>query len=193
MKSTRQSDLTRLLARLGKRSPVAAIVVIVLILIAVKFWSSNKSEEDRTLVPGPAIVKRVVDGDTIILIQETKDGTSHKRVEERVRLIGVDTPETVHPSKPVQPWGPEASEFTKQFLAGGTVKIALGATYRDKYERVLAFVYADDRMLNVALARAGLARVKIYPGESCPETDLIVRAGEEAKAEEIGIWSGRKP
>ena len=84
------------------------------------------------------IVTRVVDGDTQIL-----DG------HERVRLIGVDTPETKHPNKPVEYYGKEATAFTKKMLQGKTVRLEFDQAnahrgHKDKYRRTLAYVFLED-------------------------------------------------
>lgn len=79
--------------------------------------------------------------------------------EETVRLLLVDTPETVHPSKPVQPFGPEASKFTKELMpAGSEVEVETGIGERDKYGRLLAYFYVDGKMVNKLLLEKGLAR-----------------------------------
>lgn len=79
---------------------------------------------------------RVVDGDTIIVNIDGK--------KERVRLIGVDTPETKHPNKPVEYFGREASAFTKGMVEGKKVKLEYDWQRRDKYGRLLAYVYLED-------------------------------------------------
>ena len=76
---------------------------------------------------------RVVDGDTIIIIIDDKN--------ERVRLIGVDTPEIVHPEKPVEFFGQEATAFTKSMVEGKKVRLEYDQEKRDKYGRLLAYVY----------------------------------------------------
>jgi len=120
---------------------------------------SDTSEEDNNdNVPDntiPATVVRVVDGDTL---KATVDGK-----EETVRLILVDTPETVHPSKPVQPFGPEASEFAKKTLEGKEVELELDVSERDQYGRILAYVWIGDKMFNEMLLEKGLARVSVFP------------------------------
>ena len=91
---------------------------------------------------------RVVDGDTIIVDMNGK--------EERVRLIGVDTPETVHPNKPVEYFGKEASEFTKNMVEGKRVRLEYDWQRRDKYGRLLAYVYLQDgTFLNAEIIKQG--------------------------------------
>jgi micrococcal nuclease len=95
-------------------------------------------------------VTRVVDGDTI---EVRLDGRS-----EDVRLIGVDTPETVKPDTPVQCFGERASHFTKRRLTGRRVRLVFGVERRDVYGRLLAYVYLHGRFFNPILVRRGLAR-----------------------------------
>jgi micrococcal nuclease len=91
---------------------------------------------------------RVIDGDTIIVNIDGK--------EERVRLIGMDTPETVHPSKPVEYFGKEASEFTKRMVEGKRVRLEFDWQRRDKYGRLLAYVYLKDgTFLNAEIIKQG--------------------------------------
>jgi micrococcal nuclease len=92
--------------------------------------------------------KRVIDGDTIIVNIGDQ--------EERVRLIGVDTPETVHPQKPVEYFGKEASKFTKSMVEGKRVRLEYDWQRRDKYGRLLAYVYLEDgTLLNAEIIKQG--------------------------------------
>jgi len=99
-------------------------------------------------------VSRVIDGDTIDL--DSPDGDQSYT---RVRLWGVDTPETKAPGKPVGYFGPEATAFTKEMVAGRTVRIELESeNTRGKFGRLLGFVYSDEgKMLNEELLRSGHA------------------------------------
>ena len=91
---------------------------------------------------------RVVDGDTIVV---NIDG-----VKEKVRLIGVDTPETVHPTKPVEYFGKEASDFTKSMVEGKPVRLEYDWQKRDRYGRLLAYVYLEDgTFLNAEIVKQG--------------------------------------
>lgn len=126
-------------------------------------------------------VTNVVDGDTI-------DVQFENGKKERVRLVLVDTPETKHPTKPVQPFGPEASNFTKQLLTGKDVELELDVQERDKYGRILAYVYIDGKMINKLLLKKGLARVAVYP----PNTryvDEFYAIQKQAQKQKLGIWS----
>jgi micrococcal nuclease len=91
---------------------------------------------------------RVVDGDTIVVEINSK--------QEKVRLIGVDTPETVHPSKPIEYFGKEASQFTKRMAVGKKVRLEYDWQKRDKYKRLLAYVYLEDgTFLNAEIIKQG--------------------------------------
>ena len=107
--------------------------------------------------PASAVVRvaRVIDGDTI----EVRLGGR----EEDVRLIGVDTPETVKPDTPVQCFGERASHYTKRRLTGQRVRLVFGVERRDVYGRLLAYVYLRGRFFNPTLVRRGLARSLTIP------------------------------
>ncbi|MCS4485349.1 thermonuclease NucI [Staphylococcus americanisciuri] len=125
-------------------------------------------------------VKRVVDGDTIIVSKAGKE-------DERVRLIGVDTPETVKPNTPVQPYGKEASDFTKKHLTNQTVRLEYDREKTDRYGRTLAYVWLGDDMFNVMLAKEGLARAKFYAPNDKYRI-LIEQAQKEAQKKQLNIW-----
>ncbi|WP_203363829.1 thermonuclease family protein [Bacillus sp. REN10] len=125
-------------------------------------------------------VTEVVDGDTIRV--------NYKGKKETVRLILVDTPETKDPKRCVQLYGPEASKFTKDSLLNKNIKLELGVQTRDKYGRILAYVYLNDKMFNQTLLEKGLARLAVYP----PNTqylDQLKKAEDTAKKKKLGIWS----
>jgi micrococcal nuclease len=127
-----------------------------------------------------AKVLRVVDGDTLVVTIDGKQDT--------VRLILVDTPETKKPNTPIQPFGPEASAFTKKELEGSDVKLERDVSERDKYKRLLAYVYKGDKMFNELLLEKGLARVAIYPPD-VKYIDRFNKIQKVAQASKVGIWS----
>jgi endonuclease YncB( thermonuclease family) len=131
---------------------------------------------------GPYTVHRVVDGDTVRLII---DGTS-----ESIRLIGIDTPETVHPRIPVQPYGPEASAYLKALLPpGDLVRLELDVQARDRYGRLLGYVYTEDgRQVNLLIVQAGLARVLTIP-PNVRYVDLYQAAAAGAQSVSKGLWA----
>jgi micrococcal nuclease len=138
----------------------------------------------EVLTEGTHRVERVVDGDTLKMASG-----------DRVRLEGVDTPETVRENWPVEPWGPEASAFTKDFIkrANYNVKLTFGDERLDDYGRYLAFVWDGDKMLNEELVRAGLARARLGWHFSSTLKRRLRLAEDEAKRAHRGIWSGTVP
>jgi micrococcal nuclease len=158
------------------------LIVLVVALLAVRQWRPDLFE--RTAPPasveaGVRRVERVVDGDTLLLADP----------KEKIRLIGANTPETVKPNSPVEPWGPEASAFTKKFVAGGEVRLQFDGDAHDKYGRTLALVWVGDRMLNEELLRAGLARAELKYHYSAEHKKQFQRAEAEARNAKRGIWS----
>jgi micrococcal nuclease len=135
------------------------------------------SEKDRI----PVQVLDVVDGDTI---KVKVDGKS-----ETVRFLLVDTPESVHPNKPVQPFSKEASKHTENMLSGTNVELELGIGERDKYGRLLAYVYADDKSVQESLLEKGFARVAYVFEPNTKYVDDYEKIQKQAQKEGIGIWS----
>ncbi|NEU29733.1 thermonuclease family protein [bacterium LRH843] len=130
-----------------------------------------------------ATVSKVVDGDTINVRLEN----GH---EEKVRLLLIDTPESVHPAKPVQPFGIEASEFTNALLEKGTmVRVELDVGERDRYGRLLAYVWIGEVMLNELLLQEGLARVAYVFEPNTKYVDKFYQLQQEAQSKGVGIWS----
>ena len=131
-------------------------------------------------------IERCVDGDTLIVITSTGE-------RERVRLIGANTPETVKANSPVEPYGPEASAYTKMRVEEtGNVAtlVADGSTY-DKYNRRLAFVYLGDEQfsLNEDLCRQGLAKAETQYSFSKEMKLRLTQAADVARSEGLGIYS----
>ena len=128
-----------------------------------------------------ATVTRVVDGDTL-------EVSIAGRIE-KVRLIGVDTPETVHPQKPVEYFGKEASAFTRRMVEGKTVRLEPDTqnTNRDKYNRLLRYVYLPDgRLLNAEIISQGYGHAYTrFPFSKMEEFRALEREAREANR---GLW-----
>ncbi|EKF6163689.1 thermonuclease family protein [Staphylococcus pseudintermedius] len=159
---------------------VLILVIAIVVLIFQYINGDGPFKKSSTDVRGESyLVKRVIDGDTIII---DKDGQ-----DERVRLIGVDIPETVKPNTPVQPYGKAASNFTKKHLTNQRVRLEYDREPKDKYGRTLAYVWLGDEMFNVKLAKEGLARAKFYPPNDKYRI-LIEQAQKEAQKKQLNIW-----
>jgi micrococcal nuclease len=125
-----------------------------------------------------------IDGDTIRV--RISGPPAELRAVETIRLIGVDTPETVHPSRPVEYFGREASAFTKSRLLGQTVDLAFDWDLRDRYGRLLAYVYAGGDCFNAALIREGYAHA--YTRFSFQFMDEFRALERQAREERRGLW-----
>lgn len=163
---------------------VLALAVLVLVGAG---CARNAASLPRTVAPArgtlPAgldvAVTRVIDGDTIVVA-----GNEH------VRLIGVDTPETKDPKRPVGCYGEEASRFTSSLLPPGTgVRLVGDVEERDKYGRLLAYVYrsSDGLFVNAELLRRGFAQLLTIPPNVAHTDELTAIAGQ-ARAGAQGLW-----
>ena len=136
----------------------------------------------EALAEGMHEVRRVVDGDTLLLTSGA-----------RVRLQGIDTPETVREGFAVEPWGPEASQFTKDFIrrANQRVRLTFSLERKDRHDRFLAFVWNGEVMLNEELVRAGLAHARLDYRYIGSMKSRLARAQEEARRAGRGMWSSQ--
>jgi len=124
-------------------------------------------------------VIRAVDGDTLLL-----EGNY------RVRLLGVNTPETKYPDQPAEPFGEEAYQFTKELANGRLVKLEFDRERLDNYRRVLAYVYLDDgSMLNEQLIEQGMSPAVVSFPIRSDRKRLFEQAEREAQRKVAGIWA----
>lgn len=146
-----------------------------------------------TTTEPPAVIKstseragkiiRVVDGDTLQV--QTTAG------KESVRLIGVDTPETVHPSKPDECFGKEASDYTKGVLPKETqVKLLLDVQEKDRYGRTLAYVYraSDNLFINAELLAHGYGKALAIKPDVAHSVEFSALEAE-AREKRAGLWA----
>lgn len=144
--------------------------------------SSSKDVGTATDASATPSVKRVIDGDTVVI--------RINGVDERVRLIGVDTPETKDPRKPVQCFGEEASAFTKSLLPEGTpLRLERDVEERDRFGRLLAYVYRldDDLFVNRELVARGYA-MPLTIAPNVTHADEFVALAAAARDAGLGLW-----
>jgi micrococcal nuclease len=154
-------------------------------IFAFAFCSCGNNAEAET-VKYRADVIAVVDGDTVkIEFRGTIPQGANR--EERVRLIGVDTPELSSD----EPWAKEARDFTNRQLYRKGVLIGLDKTLRDKYGRLLAYVWLGDALFNRVLISEGLGVYYGYFPFDALYMEAFKKAEEAAKAEGKNIWSGK--
>jgi micrococcal nuclease len=157
------------------------VLLALVALLILRPWEEGASAGPAAVT---ATVTRIVDGDTV----EARIGDEI----EDVRLIGVDTPETVKPGTPVQCFGPRASRFLHRLLEGRTVRLAFGVERRDHYDRLLAYAYLGERFVNAILVRRGLARtLTILPNDRF--APLFDRLELEAARAGRGLWGACPP
>ncbi|MBY6036457.1 thermonuclease family protein [Fictibacillus nanhaiensis] len=160
-----------------KRKWIYFFTLSALIVVIAACSPKDSSDQNRISVK----VIEVVDGDTIKVNVDGKN--------ETVRFLLVDTPESVHPSKPVQPFSKEASRFTEKLLSDSNVELELGIGERDKYGRLLAYVYADGNSVQEALLKNGLARVAYIFEPNTKYVDDYQSIQKQAQEDGVGIWS----
>jgi micrococcal nuclease len=142
--------------------------------------SSSGLKPDSNMKYIDALVTNVVDGDTIHVLIHNK--------KETVRFVLVNTPETKHPNKPIEPYGPEASQFVKDLLEGKEVKLEQDVSATDRYGRLLMYVWLNDRMVNEILLEKGLARVAVFP-PNVKYVEPFRAVQKKAQEAKLGIWS----
>lgn len=158
------------------RKPSVALVLAALCAVALARVSSGKPEQAGTT----AVVQRVVDGDTVVLAGG-----------ERVRYIGVDTPELHHPRKPVERYAREATEFNRSMVQGKAVRLEFDVQRRDRYGRLLAYVFLEDgTFVNGELLRQGYAQLLTIP-PNVKYADRFVELQREAREAKRGLWGKR--
>lgn len=139
----------------------------------------NPTPTDIRIMPPNevATVSAVIDGDTIELIDK-----------RRVRYIGIDTPETKHPSKGMECFGKESAQKNKELVEGKTITMQKDVSETDKYKRLLRYVWVDKLFINELLVREGYALQSTFPPD-VRFADLFKQAAEEARINKKGLWN----
>jgi micrococcal nuclease len=158
--------------------PWIALAAALALLLAL--WVPRRGG-DQTAGGEAAIVTRVVDGDTVVV----RTG----RRFERVRYIGVDTPEDVKPGTPVQCYSERAAAENRRLVERRRVTLRLDAEPRDRYGRLLAYVYRrpDGDFVNAELVRRGYARTLTIPPNDA-HAALFARLAADARRRHLGLW-----
>jgi micrococcal nuclease len=155
-------------------------------LYRVNIFDLKKSSDANIDLMLQANVIKHIDGDTVrVRFSNPPKGLSS---EETIRLLGVDTPETVHPNKAAQRFGKEASEYTENSLLGKDVYIAFDWSLRDRYKRLLAYIYTESgSCFNAILIQEGYGHAYLrYPFQFMEEFKLLE---QEARQQKRGLWA----
>ena len=154
----------------------STVVVTTLVVASIAGWWFG--DQRRTLDAEYRVVD-VLDGDTIVVVRDDRRDT--------IRLLGIDTPETHHPTKPVQCFGPEASAYTTRKLLEQTVRLEDDVETHDMYGRRLAYVYLHGERFEDELLRLGYARLLVIePNHADARTMLDEEL--DAKQHRRGLW-----
>lgn len=179
-----------------KRILLLSIVLLWLIIISLgirQFWQDNSSSikkefsqtakklNSNVTSEEEYLVKRVIDGDTI----ELEGG-------QRVRYIGINTPETSDPRKGRECFGQEAKEENKKLVEGKKVRLEKDISETDQYHRLLRYIYIQDLFVNEYLVTEGFARVSTFPPDVKFQT-VFQKAERKAREQNKGLWSGCPP
>jgi endonuclease YncB( thermonuclease family) len=156
-------------------------IAVALVAVALAGWWHTSAGSAAPFLAGTVV--RAVDGDTIIV--RGPGG----RIED-VRLLGIDTPETVDPRKPVGCYGPQASAFTKHLVTGRAVALRYDRELHDRYGRFLAYVWLTGRrplFVNAELVRLGYARTYPFPPNTA-HAALFAGLERAAAVAGRGLW-----
>jgi micrococcal nuclease len=166
-----QRRLSRLLPLLAQRR-LSRLLPLLLLALAASAWSAEPRRPE-------GVVVRVVDGDTI-----------HVKLADRVekvRYIGVNTPEVHHPTRGEEPGGRAATEVNRRLVAGRRVRLEFDVQERDRYGRLLAYVWVGETMVNAELVLRGYAQVMTVP-PNVRYQQLFLRLQRDAREAGRGLW-----
>lgn len=174
------------MAKSHKKQLMRLLLALLLIGLSAIYTKVTPSTVTPQLQAGYYNVAQFDDGDTVIV---DMNGT-----EEKIRFIGVDTPETKDPRKPVQCFGRKASEFTKNLIGDNPIRLEADPTNtnRDRYNRLLRYVYLPDgTLVNLEIIKQGYGFAYLsFPVQKAEEFHL---AQKQAREKGLGLWSGCEP
>ena len=172
--------ITVMRVKIYKTTQMRGVITSFALLIGLVSCSSSSPKPNGKSDLGK--IADVIDGDTV-------DIDINGRTE-RVRLIGVNTPETKHPTKPIECFGPEASAYLTQLLPKGTaVRIERDVEARDRYGRMLLYLYlgSNDLFINLDLVARGYGTPMSIEPNTFHRNDFV-RAAAQAEAADVGLW-----
>ena len=161
------------------RRLLAIPLLLALTALALHAWTADGPPPQR------GVVTEVIDGDTILVRAGTRTLD--------VRLLGINTPETVHPRRPVECFGPQASRYAKRLLQGVQVRLVYDRELRDRYDRWLAYVYVEQPgraplFANARLVAEGYART-LSMAPNTLHADEFAALERRAALAGRGLWS----
>jgi micrococcal nuclease len=177
--------------RFGPRGPSLGAIVVLVVAVVALVRGCGEGDED----PGDAGAGSESDAITAAVVDVVDGDTIEVSIEGEVvdvRYIGIDTPESVAPGEPVECFGERAARFNARLVAGERVRLAFDAERRDRYGRLLAYVYVGELFVNAELVRRGYARtLTIAPNDSF--ADRFDRLQQAAGSSGRGLWGACEP
>lgn len=180
----------RLLTKRYQRKLISLAIGLIIaggtLLAQQQGWIKKAADSAQKIQPGLYAVTEFVDGDTIAVDMNGKS--------EKIRFIGVDTPETHDPRKAVQCFGLTAAAFTKDFIGSNNVRLETDPTNtnRDRYGRLLRYVYLPNgALVNAEIIKQGYGFA--YTGFPFTKSDEFIRYQTEAREQQRGLWSSCNP
>lgn len=176
--------ITVMSVKINKTMQICGVMSAFIAALSISACAGSPPSNSQVEIVNFARVKivKVVDGDTV-------DIDINGRTE-RVRLIGVNTPETKHPTKPIECFGPEASAYMSQLLPKGTaVRIERDVEARDRYGRMLLYLYlgSNNLFINLDLVARGYGTPMSIEPNTFHRNDFV-RAAAQAEAANVGLW-----
>jgi micrococcal nuclease len=162
--------------KLSKKQHLQIFSIITILLASIFGLNLNKTDQITSSELSEVVVTKVIDGDTI----ELDTG-------EKLRYIGIDTPETKHPNKKIECFGEEASLINEELLLGKTVTLEKDVSETDRYGRLLRYVYVNELMVNEYLVRHGFAQAVSFPPD-VKYQERFKEAERLAREENLGLW-----
>ena len=165
------------------------ILVVLIVLIASLSGNDEQAKQEDKTVPlvTESATGEIPNGNTVLAVRVIDGDTIEIEGGQKVRYIGIDTPETVDPRKPVQCFGIEASNRNKQLVEGKRIRLEKDVSETDKYNRLLRYVYVDDVFINLALVRDGFAYSSTFPPD-VKYQDQFTEAQRLAREQNKGLW-----
>ncbi len=178
--------------RYKKVLPHVSFAILVVVFVLLNNFSSKDNSKVLQLSPKNAQnpqmqekvrVTKIVDGDTVKVLINNK--------EEAVRLIGIDAPETMDPRKTIECFGKEAGDKAKEILTGKTVTLESDPTQgdRDKYGRLLRYVFLDNLNFNELMVSEGYAHEYTYQSNPYKYQLKFIEAEKKASENKEGLWA----
>lgn len=172
----------------SQRRFAIGILITLLAWMGVTLSPEVRRELSRLILDAPLFADQKKSGTTLVHVTRVVDGdTFELEGGERVRLIGVNAPESVKPNSPVECFGKEASAFLKALLTDREVRLERDVSERDRYGRLLRYAYLGELFVNEYIVREGYATAASFPPDVARQDTL--RAAElQARAEQKGLW-----